>query len=128
MNTDVLPKSRQILYFNGVPLEQYQLPDGTYQYTTDSIAKTLTMDFSTVPSFLHSSVPEAKPVKHIKPHVARYLDGKFPHARFLVPFEVVIAFWTYWANRGNVDAIQLLASVDRRPLTFIPRKRIVPSL
>lgn len=108
------------IYLGNIPLEVYQLPDGSYKLYTPSVTSAIDRESPDLLRFLKGKSPQALPYKDYNlvhaPSVE--IEGE---AIFIKPIPVFLAtsYWLYWAMKGNKMAQALaqacmMESLERR--------------
>lgn len=96
--------------YNGIELEVYQLPDGSYHLSKTQVGKAIEKYHKSVGEWLEGNSPEALPHKGYsfgEISVIGETNGSVIHS---VPLEIAAAYWTYWAQRGNTTALALVST------------------
>ena len=102
---------KSVIKFGSVELEVYQLPDSTYQLSKTQVGLAIEKDDTSFRSFIDGKSPEALPYKDLY-----FNKQKINFTNIdIVDRSAVLAYWTYWANKGNEKAINLLNAVYQTP-------------
>ncbi|HET8686788.1 MAG TPA: hypothetical protein VFM18_08995 [Methanosarcina sp.] len=114
MTTANKAKKATIVY-NGIELEAYQLPDGSYHLSKTQVGKAIEKHNDSLREWLSGKSPEALPYKDFS---LTELSIEGNNATFHgVPLELAAAYWTYWAQRGNTIALALVSTSVVESLT-----------
>lgn len=113
---------KTIINFGGIELEVYQLPKGDYCFGQTQVGKSIQKGHTSVIQFLNTTSPFALPHKSFldEPNYAPIVqDESFPFNLNIkpIPFKITLAYWTYWACKGNTSAQALLAAGTEETLT-----------
>lgn len=92
----------------GSNLDVFQLEDGTRVGSLTSTAEAVGKTAQSISDFLNGKSPEALPYKGFLFQKVKSPRGNKPINA--VPFDLMVAFWSYQAGRGNKDAQALLAA------------------
>lgn len=87
-------------------VEMYQLPDGKYHMSKTQMANVIEKRHQSVAEFLQGKSPEALPYKDFS-FAEIAIDGN-NGVFHSVPFEIVIAYFSYWARQGNEIAMSIM--------------------
>jgi hypothetical protein len=111
-----------VINFGGIELEVYQLPNGDYEFGQSMVGKSLDKGHTSVIQFLNTTSSLALPYKY-------FLDDPKSEIEVLdasnnlglrikvIPLKIVLAYWTYWAEKGNIKAKALLSAGTEETLT-----------
>ena len=98
---------KAIINYGGIELEVYQLPDGSYTLSRTQVALAIDQKRgnSSVNDFLNTNSPEALSCKELDNCYQEISIGEgFLNFSTVHP-SVVLAYWTYYANKGNNKAM-----------------------
>lgn len=107
---------RTNIKYGSVDLEVFMLPDGSYQLSQTQVGLTLGKSHSSLAHFINGKSLEALPHKDFTSteiEIESNAGIKFN----AVPIKVVIAYWTYWANKGNTLAQAMLGAGTEEAIT-----------
>lgn len=103
--------TRTTIKYGSVDLEVFMLPDGTYQLSQTQSGMAIDKGHKSFGEFLNGKSLEALPYKDFSGgEIQIESDGNLNVSIKAVPIKVAVAYWTYWANKGNILAQALLAA------------------
>jgi hypothetical protein len=101
--------TRTTIKYGSVDLEVFMLPDGTYKLSQTQAGLSINKRPASLNEFLAGKSSEALPYKDSN-LIEVEIDSR-PGIKFnAVPIKLIVAYWTYWANKGNTLAQALLAA------------------
>lgn len=112
--------TRTTIKYGSIDLEVFMLPDGSYSLSQTQVGFAIEKHDKSLRQFLDGSSPEALPHKDFSRRQEDIeIEGLSGAASSFkaVPLRIAIAYWTYWANKGNVLAQALLAAGTEETLT-----------
>lgn len=109
---------RTNIKYGSVDLEVFMLPDGSYQLSQTQAGLALGKHDKSLREFLNGKSLEALPHKDFSGgEIEIETDNNLPVHIKAVPIKVVVAYWTYWANKGNTLAQALLGAGTEEAIT-----------
>lgn len=114
MTTANKAKKATIVY-NGIELEAYQLPNGTYYLSKTQVGLAINKNHKSLGQFLDGTSPEALPYKDYDHGQVQIESTQL--CIHPVPLDLAAAYWTYWAQRGNTTALALVSTSVVESLT-----------
>lgn len=106
----MLKAKRATVLFGEIELEVFMLPDGSYEFSMTQVALSIEKHPKSVRQFLEGKSVEAIPFKDFGDGKIE-IEGETAARSFTpVPTKLMLAYWSYWAKRGNEKAQALLMS------------------
>jgi hypothetical protein len=98
------------IQYGGINLEVYQLPNGSYTFSKSQSAYAIgeKRGNSSVNDFIQGNSPEALSIKGL--HANEISIGQGSLSIKATPLKIVLAYWTFHAQKGNIKAQALLMS------------------
>jgi hypothetical protein len=104
------------IVYNGIELEGYMLPDGSYHLSKTQIAGSIEKRHQSVVEFLQGKSPEAAPYKD-------FFENSFPEIGIEgnngyfhgVPLDLAYNYWLYHANKSWKPAQDLITKLGEIP-------------
>jgi len=106
---------RSTINYGSIALEVFMLPDASYVFSQTQAGAAIEKDDKSFRRFIDGKSPEALQYNDFTPGEIE-IDGNSNRFKS-VPIKIAIAYWTYWANRGNTLAQALLAAGTEETLT-----------
>lgn len=98
----------------GLPVDVFQMPDGRYQYSMASAGTAIGKSRESLSEFLGSKRPEALPYKGLPLSEVKVKGNNKPIKA--VPSHVTSVYWSYWASKGDKQALALVAALSSEAL------------
>ena len=108
------------IYLGNIPLNVYQMPDGTYQLSLDSVTKVIGKKRRDLVVFMQSNSSLALPFKEYNIFNAPLVRIKGPEKFFKpIPIKLATSYWHYCSKQDNIKADALvqacmIESIERR--------------
>jgi hypothetical protein len=118
---------KAVINFGDIELEVYQLPNGDYTLGQTQVGKSIGKGHTSVIQFLSTTSPFASPYKDFLEERSSEIivqDEAFSFDLKVkpIPIKITMAYWTYWAIKGNTKAQALLAAGTEETLTRLADK------
>jgi hypothetical protein len=116
-NPKTAKAERATIHLGDIPLEVFQLPDGTYRLSQTQAAEAIGKDEISFRDFLKSKSPEALPYKGFRSEKIGISDNNSKIAA--IPIKLAAAYWVKESIAQNAVASRLLGacvaeSIERR--------------
>lgn len=111
---------KETIYLGNIPLNVYQMPDGTYQLSLDSVTEVIGKKRGDLMVFMQSHSSLALPFKEYNIFKATLVRIKGPEQFFKpIPIKLATSYWHYGSKKGNrkADALVqacMIESIERR--------------
>lgn len=106
---------KSLINYCGIDLEGYQLPDGSYVLSQTNVASAIAKPNRSFIEFLQGKSSQALLYKE-----STFFDVDIEASIKpikSIPIKAAIAYWTYWAAKGNAKACALVAAGAEETLT-----------
>lgn len=103
-------KKKTVTMF-GMDVEVYQLPNGEYTMSKTQVGQVIEKGDKSLRQFLDGTSPEAAPYKGVTLEVLTIAETQLTIQ--VVPWDIIYAYWTYWAKKSNVLAQTLIENISK---------------
>lgn len=117
-NPNMDKAKRATVMYGSIELEVFQLPNGDYTFSQKQVSQSIEKHHKSLGEWLKGKSSEALPFKDFElGEISVESEAGNPIRINSIPMDIVLAYWSYWAQRGNTRAQALLAAGAKETLT-----------